>query len=372
MMLLRTLAAAFATFRGVPADLESHMLPDTPPSASAVDACPGPVARAAEVVAAASPDGFRHRALFCDDRGEYLSVLRRSIQASRARAEAVLLAVPQHTAQLVRRDLGDGSAVTLLDLSELGRNPARIIPAFLTYAAEHRDRRVCCISEPIWGGRSAAEALEATRHEALINLAFRDSNITALCLYDIADLPESVIADAARTHPAIIKDRQEAASPTYLAPPELPLRSNLPLPQPPADAATLDYGCDLGMVRSFVARRAKRAGLSVPRIADLLIAVSELAGNTLRHTADAGTVQVWHTADEIICQVDDTGQIIDPLAGQRPLSEGLLAGNGLWLVNQVSDLVQVRTGVAGTTTRVHMRLRPPRDMKSPQTRSSDR
>jgi anti-sigma regulatory factor (Ser/Thr protein kinase) len=213
----------------------------------------------------------------------------------------------------------------------------------------------------MWGGRAAAEALEATRHEALLNLAFRDIAITALYLYDIADLPESVIADAARTHPAIIKDRQETASPAYLAPPELPPRSNLPLPRPPADAATLDYACDLRMVRSFVAGRAKRAGLSAPRIADLLIAVSELAGNTVRHTADAGTVQVWQTANEIICQVEDTGQIIDPLAGQRPLSEGLLGGNGLWLVNQVSDLVQARTGLAGTTTRLHMRLRPRRD-----------
>jgi hypothetical protein len=36
-----------------------------------------------------------------------------------------------------------------------------------------------------------------------------------------------------------------------------------------------------------------------------------------------------------------------------------VGGNGLWVVNQVCDLVQARTGRAGTTTRLHMRLRRP-------------
>jgi histidine kinase-like protein len=69
-------------------------------------------------------------------------------------------------------------------------------------------------------------------------------------------------------------------------------------------------------VRRFVASRAKGAGLTPPRIPDLLIAASELAANTLRHTG-GGTVQVWRTGEEIICQVADTGQITDPLARHR-------------------------------------------------------
>ena len=52
----------------------------------------------------------------------------------------------------------------------------------------------------------------------------------------------------------------------------------------------------------------------------------------------------------------DTGHLTDPLAWHRAPSDELLGGNGLWLVNQVCDLVQARTGQAGTTTRLHMRL----------------
>src|SRR5581483_7992873 len=112
-------------------------------------------------------------------------------------------------------------------------------------------------------------------------------------------------------------------------------------------------------VRSFVASMARRAGLPPPRIPDLVIAISELAANTLRHTNGGGSVRVWRTVEEIICEVADTGQITDPLAGQRPRSDEPLGGNGLWLVNHVCDLVQARTGQAGTTTRLHMRLHQP-------------
>jgi anti-sigma regulatory factor (Ser/Thr protein kinase) len=257
----------------------------------------------------------------------------------------------------MRQELGEDSAqVTLVDMAELGRNPARIIPAVLAYAGKHRGQRVCCVGEPIWPGRTEAERQEATRHEALINLAFRDSPVTAVCPYDSTGLPGSVIADAACTHPAIIKDRQETASARYLGPAALPPRCNRPLPSPPAHAEALGYRDDLRQVRRFVASRAKCAGLTPPRIPDLVIAISELAANTVRHTGGGGTVQVWRTSEEIIGQVADTGQITDPLARHRARSDELLGGNGLWVVNQVCDLVQARTGQAGTTTRVHMRL----------------
>ena len=187
--------------------------------------------------------------------------------------------------------------MTLVDMAELGRNPARIIPAVLAYAGQHRGQHVCCIGEPIWPGRTAAEMQEATRHEALINLAFRDSPVTVLCPYDGAGLPGSVIADAASTHPAVIKDRQETASASYLGPPDLPPRCNRALPRPPAHAEALGYRDDLRPVRSFVASRAKRAGLAPLRIPDLVLAISELAANTLRHTGGGGTVQVWRTSD---------------------------------------------------------------------------
>jgi anti-sigma regulatory factor (Ser/Thr protein kinase) len=311
-------------------------------------------------VAASSGDNFRHLAFFYRGRDEYLAGLRSFIQASRERGAAVFAAVPLRQAQLTPQEVGaDSAQVTLVDMAELGRNPARIIPALLAYAGQHRGQHIYCIDEPIWPGRTTAEMQEAVKHEALINLAFRDNPVTVLCPYDTAGLPGSVIADAERTHPVVIKDRQEAASAGYLEPPSLPPRCNRALPHPPAHAETLSYCDDLRSVRSFVTSRAVRAGLAPSRVSDLVLAISELAGNSLCHTDGGGTVQIWLTEDQISCQVSDTGQLTDPLAGYRAQADGLLGGNGLWLVNQVSDLVQTRTGPSGTTIRLHMRLRPP-------------
>jgi anti-sigma regulatory factor (Ser/Thr protein kinase) len=308
-------------------------------------------------VTASSRDRFRHLALFYHGRGEYLAGLRGFIQASRARGDAVFAAVPMRKIQLIRREVGEDSAhVTLVDMAELGRNPARIIPALQAYAGKHDGRHVCCIGEPIWPGRTAAEVREAIRHEALINLAFRDSPVTVVCPYDSAGLPGSVIADAVRTHPAVLKDRQATASVSYRGPPDVPPRCNRALSRPPAHAETLGYSDDLRPVRSFIASRAACAGLTPSRTPDLVLAVSELTANTVRHTDGGGTLQVWQTRGELICQVADTGHLTDPLAWHRPPSDELLGGNGLWLVNQVCDLVQARTGQAGTTIRLHMRL----------------
>jgi anti-sigma regulatory factor (Ser/Thr protein kinase) len=311
-------------------------------------------------VTATPSDQLRHLALFYRGRGEYLTVLCDLIRASRARGDAVFVAIPERQAEQVRRDLGDDSAqVALVDIAELGRNPARIIPEVIRFARSHRSQHVCCIGEPIWPGRTTAEIQEATRHEALVNLAFRDSAVTVFCPYNSARLPSWVMADAASTHPSVVEGQQEMASTRYLRPPDLPPRCNQALPRPPAHAEALSYRDDLRSVRSFVASRARHAGLTSSRIPDLVLAISELAANTLCHTDSGGTVQVWQAEEEIICEVADTGQITDPLARHRAISDEELGGKGLWLVNQVCDLVQARTGQAGTTTRLHMRLRRP-------------
>ena len=88
-----------------------------------------------------------------------------------------------------------------------------------------------------------------------------------------------------------------------------------------------------------------------------MIAASELAANTLRHTPAAGTAHIWHTDDEILCQIHDQGEIKDPLAGLRPgAHDG--HGHGLWVVNQLCDLTEIRSDPGGTTIRVRMSLKP--------------
>jgi anti-sigma regulatory factor (Ser/Thr protein kinase) len=127
---------------------------------------------------------------------------------------------------------------------------------------------------------------------------------------------------------------------------------DLPLACPSADARTIAYRDDLMAVRRFTAAQAQQAGLPPSRVLDLVIAVNELAANTYAHTAGPGTLTIWSTPTEIICQVSDSGHITDPLAGSRVNVAG--GHMGLWVVQQICDLAQIQTSPHGTTIRLHM------------------
>ena len=47
---------------------------------------------------------------------------------------------------------------------------------------------------------------------------------------------------------------------------------------------------------------------------------------------------------------------VDPLADRRPPSADRPGGRGLWMANQLCDLVQVRSFPEGSVVRLHMKL----------------
>jgi anti-sigma regulatory factor (Ser/Thr protein kinase) len=140
--------------------------------------------------------------------------------------------------------------------------------------------------------------------------------------------------------------------------PDQPGRSQL-VPPPTNDAMYHTYRSDLSQVRALVLRHAREAGLSESRANDLVLAVSEVTANTLRHTKSSGTLAIWHDEDEVVCEIHDEGTITDPFVGHRKPAPGASGGHGLWLVRQVCDLVELTSDANGTTVRMHMALRPP-------------
>jgi anti-sigma regulatory factor (Ser/Thr protein kinase) len=82
--------------------------------------------------------------------------------------------------------------------------------------------------------------------------------------------------------------------------------------------------------------------------------VAELTTNSVVHGAGSDTLRIGAESDRIVCEVHDSGQLNDPLAGRRPSHPTQYRGRGLLLVHPLADLVRVHTGPDGTTVRRHL------------------
>src|SRR5438132_6772395 len=123
------------------------------------------------------PPAFRHEALLYAGQAEFVDGTTAFIRDALASEEPVLVVVDAAKIDLLREELGrdaDDDTVCFADMAEVGRNPARIIPAWREFVAHRAGEggAVRGIGEPIWAGRTPAELVECQRHEALLNLAF--------------------------------------------------------------------------------------------------------------------------------------------------------------------------------------------------------
>ena len=124
---------------------------------------------------------------------------------------------------------------------------------------------------------------------------------------------------------------------------------------PPGLVESYPFHLDLAPLREIVRARARGAGLPPHRVVDLVLAVGEATANTVRHAGGAGTLRIWQDETEIVCEVRDGGSMKDPQAGRRPPAAGTRGGQGLWIIHQACDQVEVTSGDAGTVLRMHMR-----------------
>lgn len=308
----------------------------------------------------ASGDGCRHEAFFYAGRQEFLDGAMSFIRDGLAADDAILVAVDAPKIDLLRAELdGDADRVRFADTAEVGANPARIIPAWRDFVSSCSapGRRLRGIGEPIWPGRSPAELVECHRHESLLNLAFADTpDFWLLCPYDTDGLDPAVIEEAQRTHPFVVDGGIRRESPGYEGLETAAAPFSAPLPDPPALVAEFAFALDtLGALRRFVSGQASGAGLPPARTGELLVAVTEVAGNSVRHAGGRGVLRMWQDADALICEVRDKGRIEDPLVGRERPVPGQDSNFGLWLANQFCELVQVRSFPAGSVVRLHVR-----------------
>ncbi len=313
-------------------------------------------------VVAAHTGGFDHEALIYDGEDGFLAgtvpFIREGVEAD----EPVFVVVSRERIAALRSVLGAVSeAVAFADMAEVGANPARIIPAWWDFLDHHGvvgGRAARGIGEPIWVGRSGAELVECERHEMLLNLAFANSGPWKLrCPYDVGTLPPTVIEEARRNHPVVVEGQGErTASGSWRTLDEIRVPFAAPLRPAPPTAAGLAFGPgDLPEVRRFATVQATVAGLVGARVEEVILVVHEVAANSLVHGGGAGLVRAWTDGASLLFEIVDSGRIEDPLVGRQLPSADDSGGRGMWLANQLCDLVQIRTFPGGNAVRLHIR-----------------
>lgn len=300
-------------------------------------------------------DEFRHVALLYDGEGDFVTRTTPFLRDGLAADEPAMVMVAPRKIELLRQALGDDAAhVRFVDMTLAGQNPARIIPAWRAFADVNAGRRMRGIGEPIWTARGPHELVECQRHELLLNHAFADARgFRLLCPYDTESLPEETIREAERTHPYVAYKGTSVQSGSYpgvhaCAAPHLDA-----LPEPASPIREIEFGAEaVDVVRRAVERHA--SGLSPRRRNDLVLAVNELATNSVRHGGGQGRLRLWSEDGRVVCEVRDRGAITDPLAGRKHPLPSQYGGYGLWVANHVCDLVQIRVTPHGGVVRVHM------------------
>jgi anti-sigma regulatory factor (Ser/Thr protein kinase) len=304
-----------------------------------------------------APDAFRHEALLYAGDDEFLAATVPFITDGVARDEPVLVVVSAPRIAALRAALnGAAGRVRFADMAEVGRNPARIIPAWQEFLNNHQGAHLRGVGEPVSPDRTGAALAECQRHESLLNLAFANSgDWWLLCPYDTTRLSEEVIEEAMRTHPFVVEDGRHRASQLVRDPAAIRAPFDDPLCDPPAHTPEFVFDINgLSALRMLVRQTAEQAGFTPRRVADVALAVDEVATNSIRHGGGTGVLRVWIDGNTLICDVRDAGRLDDPLVGRCRPDPGQIGRRGMWLVNQLCELVQIRSSMAGTNVRLHI------------------
>ena len=303
---------------------------------------------------------FRHEALLYQGALEFGNVVLPLIRGALSAAAAVLVAVDSDKVAYLRSELGrDAALVQFVDMRSLGRNPARILPVWRSFVAEHAgDGRIALgVGEPAWPAWSRGELEEYHLHESLLNVAFSGGPPWRLaCPYDVADLPPEAVQAVLETHPIVPGFSARATH--FRETKGLPVLFRTPLEEPtaPLQETRFESAESLAGLRRLVSRRATAASAGPEQAADIALAVSEVAANSVRYGGGGGTLRMWTVADMLVCEVRDGGRIDDPLVGRAAPDPVALGQRGLWIANQLCDLVQLRSLDEGVVVRLHFNV----------------
>jgi anti-sigma regulatory factor (Ser/Thr protein kinase) len=299
---------------------------------------------------------LEHDALIYGTDEELMATLVPWLQEGLERGDGAVVATTAPHIEQFRDSLGsDEGAVSFFFADDWYVQPSQTIADWqrlLVEAAANGVDHTRIVGEVRFGATPDLQT-SWTRYESALNAVFEHSPAWIVCPYDARALPADVIDQAWRTHPTVW-DPTRHRSDRYEVPSRL-LREIVEPGRAVTGPPSLELPIDgrLGEVRRSVRALANEADLPKARAEELVLAVTELAGNTVRHAGGGGRLALWITPEGVVCEVTDQGGgVQDPLAGFVPPKPGASAGMGLWIARQLSDSFAIGADDEGTTVRI--------------------
>jgi transcriptional regulator with XRE-family HTH domain len=172
--------------------------------------------------AAMAPHLLDHRVLpYGSDEG-FLAAAVPFFTVGMERSDSMLAVTTEAKVRLLQNALGEGADhVEFADSADWYRSPDAALNGYRSFLNEKFGAGagwIRIVGEPVWAGRSDSEIAAWTRYESILNLAFASSPTTIVCPYDTRSLPEEVVVDARRTHPAVATGEDVTDNPAYRGP----------------------------------------------------------------------------------------------------------------------------------------------------------
>ncbi len=287
--------------------------------------------------------GYVHEAVYYRRAEDLLAVAVPFLLGGVEAGEPAVVALGEKHAGLVRDATGGEPGITYLSGGEMYARPASAIRAYREMlarqvAAGARQIRIIGELAPWTFGRTWDWW---ARYESAINHAYDEFPLWSMCAYHAEQTPEHVLREVARTHPWVAEPGAHRRSETYTPP-----AAYLMEPRPPVDDP-IQRGQPIVELTDPLPMDARRAvvaadpGTLRPGALDnLVVAVSEVVTNAIRHGRAPVRLRLWAGPDRIVVTVIDRGPgPKDPYAGLLPRGDGEPGGLGLWLTHQLCDHV---------------------------------
>ena len=299
--------------------------------------------------------GFRHDASLHRGRRRLVAAAADFVRSGLEAGEQVMVCAPDDVLARLSGELATGGSQPTL--VEHGRYPSRSVAHWIAFAdrCEATGQPARLLISPAYGHRPVAVRRQEQFADALVNMAVgADTDLWVRCSFDTDHLDADRTDEIEACHSLLEHEGAYEGSTGYagLAHVRHLFAERLVDPAGPARTFVVSRHSDLAAARTTIREETARAKLPAEDAEAVVLAVHEAALNALNHGGGTCHLCVWRTAARLVCEVRSVHRLRDPMAGHRLALLDDDHGRGLWLANQLCDLVEIRSGRWGTAVRI--------------------